>query len=83
MMRRDARDFVDAVGEKAESKKLKTETGAEFHLSQFQLSAFPWLGPVLVDDRGVIQLLHAQKLLPENVRDLVFAPPAEASHAPD
>jgi len=37
----------------------------------------PFLGPVLVDERGVIQLLHAQKLLPENVRDLVFSPREE------
>ena len=37
-------------------------------------AAAPFLGPVLTDDRGVIQLLHTQKLLPENVRDLVFAP---------
>jgi chemotaxis-related protein WspB len=53
MMRRDARDFMDAG--------LRAATA-------------PFLGPVLTDDRGVIQLLHAQKLLPENVRDLVFAP---------
>ena len=33
----------------------------------------PFLGPVLVDERGVIQLLHAQKLLAENVRELLFA----------
>jgi len=43
----------------------------------------PFLGPVLIDDRGVIQLLHAQKLLPENVRDLVFAPDILCPSAPD
>ncbi len=36
-------------------------------------SAAPFLGPVLIDKRGVIQLLHAQKLLAENVRELLFA----------
>lgn len=52
MMRRDARDFLEAGVKPA---------------------AAPFLGPVLIDERGVIQLLHAQKLLEENVRDLVFA----------
>ena len=39
----------------------------------------PFLGPVLIDERGVIQLLYAQKLLAENVRELLFA--GEASEA--
>jgi chemotaxis-related protein WspB len=36
-------------------------------------TAAPFLGPVLIDERGVIQLLHAQKLLAGNVRELLFA----------
>ena len=39
----------------------------------------PFLGPVLTDDRGVIQLLHAQKLLAENMLVLVRAPDGEAA----
>ena len=36
----------------------------------------PYLGPVLVDDKGVIQLLRTQHLLTEGVRDLLFGAPA-------
>jgi chemotaxis-related protein WspB len=46
-------------------------------------SAAPFLGPVLIDDRGVIQLLHAQNILAENLRELVFSPTMEANHAAD
>ena len=42
----------------------------------------PFHGPVLLDDQGVIQLLHPRKFLTENVRELLFAPDAEASHEP-
>src|SRR6266550_3788858 len=44
-------------------------------------SAAPFLGPVLIDKRGVIQLLHAQKLLAENVRELLFDCAGEAPGA--
>jgi len=75
MMRRDARDFVD-VKVPAAVRGAKDQVSAEPDTSHLTpgTSLAPWLGPVLIDDRGVIQLLHAQKLLPENVRDLVFAP---------
>jgi chemotaxis-related protein WspB len=33
----------------------------------------PWLGPVLMDASGVIQLLHPQQLLSEKVRELLIA----------
>jgi len=45
-------------------------------------SAAPFLGPVLIDKRGVIQLLHAQNLLAENVRELLFDCVGEAPGAP-
>jgi chemotaxis-related protein WspB len=40
----------------------------------------PYLGPVLMDEKGVIQLLHAQHLLAEKVRDLLLAPETGLSH---
>jgi chemotaxis-related protein WspB len=40
----------------------------------------PYLGPVLMDDKGVIQLLRAQHLLAENVRELLFAQEAQPIH---
>jgi chemotaxis-related protein WspB len=36
-------------------------------------NAAPYLGPVIMDDKGVIQLLRAQHLLAESVRDLLFS----------
>lgn len=40
----------------------------------------PYLGPVIMDDKGVIQLLRAQHLLTENVRELLFAQQPHPSH---
>lgn len=34
----------------------------------------PYLGPVVMDEHGAIQLLQAQHLLTERVRELLFAP---------
>ena len=66
MLQRDARDFVQVEVPSAKYHVPGSLTSDPSHIA-------PWLGPVLIDDRGVIQLLHAQKLLAENVRDLVFA----------
>jgi chemotaxis-related protein WspB len=41
----------------------------------------PYLGPVLLDDHGVIQWVQEQKLLPEQLRRQLFAPEAIASDA--
>jgi chemotaxis-related protein WspB len=43
----------------------------------------PYLGPVLLDDQGVIQWIQEQKLLPEKVRRLLFAPPAMSANETD
>lgn len=40
----------------------------------------PYLGPVLMDDKGVIQLLCVQHLLADSVRELLFAGEPEPSH---
>ncbi len=48
-----------------------------------KLAAAPFLGPVLMDERGVIQLLLANKLLGESLRELVFTHTMEATHAGD
>ncbi|HEU0039709.1 MAG TPA: chemotaxis protein CheW [Verrucomicrobiae bacterium] len=45
-------------------------------------TAAPFLGPVLIDARGIIQLLHAQKLLTENVRELLFAGEVPGAEVP-
>jgi len=51
----------------------------EFKDVGVNLTTTPYLGPVLMDEKGVIQVLHAQKLLADNVRELLFAPPSEGS----
>ncbi len=47
-----------------------------------QFPAAPFLGPVLMDDRGMIQLITTQKLVREELRELLFHPIPEAEHAP-
>lgn len=42
-----------------------------------------YLGPVLLDDQGVIQWIQEQKLLPENLRQLLFAANALVTNATD
>ena len=37
----------------------------------------PYLGPVVTDSRGLIQLVEVAKLLPGPVRDVLFRPPVE------
>lgn len=46
------------------------------------LAAAPFLGPLLMDDQGVIQLLDAQKFLDEGGHQLLLAHFVEASDAP-
>jgi chemotaxis-related protein WspB len=53
----------------------------EFKDVGVNLLASPYLGPVLMDEKGVIQLVHAQKLLAEDVRDLLFASATEPNPA--
>jgi chemotaxis-related protein WspB len=44
----------------------------DFVRSGVKVGNAPYLGPVVMDDKGVIQLLHAEHLLTETVRDLLF-----------
>jgi len=37
-----------------------------------KMAAAPYLGPVAMDPRGVIQWVREQRVLPESVRDLLF-----------
>jgi chemotaxis-related protein WspB len=53
----------------------------DFTNSGLTPGALPYLGPVLLDDQGVIQWIQEDKLLPENLRQLLFAPAAMPAHA--
>jgi chemotaxis-related protein WspB len=44
-----------------------------------KLGGAPYLGPVLMDKRGVIQWVHEQRLLPDHARDLLFCETLEQS----
>jgi chemotaxis-related protein WspB len=35
----------------------------------------PYLGPVLMDSKGVVQWIHEERLLPDAVRELLFSSP--------
>jgi chemotaxis-related protein WspB len=45
----------------------------EFKDVGVSLPATPYLGPVLMDEKGVIQLVHTESLLTGNIRELLFA----------
>jgi chemotaxis-related protein WspB len=45
----------------------------DFREAGVKPASAPFLGPVVTDDRGVIQLLHAQELLAAKARELLFA----------
>lgn len=48
-----------------------------------RVAAAPFLGPMLTDAHGVIQLISPEKLVQESLRAQLFAPPTEADHAHD
>ena len=50
----------------------------EFVDPGIQIGGAQYLGPVLLDPLGPIQLIHEQRLLTARVRDLLFAQPAAA-----
>jgi chemotaxis-related protein WspB len=61
---------------------IRREPG-QFVSAGIQLSNAPYLGPVIMDEQGVIQLLHPEHLLADNVRQLLRAQPEALSHEPD
>ena len=56
---------------------------SDFSNPVLAMPSAPYLGPVLLDNHGVIQWIQVQKLLPENLRQLLFAPAALPAHATD
>jgi len=51
---------------------LRKETN-DFAGADSQISVARGLGPVIMDERGAIQWIHEQRLLPEPVRNLLFS----------
>ena len=67
-----SRQLLGLIAERA-TATMKRDAG-DFKDVGLNLAATPSLGPVLMDEKGGIQLLYAQRLLDENVRELLFAP---------
>jgi chemotaxis-related protein WspB len=45
----------------------------DFVNAGLKLDSAPYLGPVLLDERGLIQWIHEDRLLPDTVRESLFA----------
>ena len=51
---------------------MRREAG-DFVDAGIKVGGAPYLGPVVMDEQGVIQLLHAHRLLTESVREMLLA----------
>jgi len=71
--------LVGLIAERA-TETMRREP-REFVTASVRLAAAPFLGPMLTDEHGVIQLITPEKILQENVPMLLFAQPPEAGHA--
>lgn len=78
----DAPDREQLVGLIAErvTETIRREP-KDFVESGVPLTAAPFLGALLKDEQGVIQLISTQKLLQANLRGLLPPSPKEADHA--
>lgn len=71
--------LIGLIAERATETIRREEK--DFVDSGVKLAAVPFLGPVLKDEKGMIQLICARKLLAEGVSGLLIAPAPEGSHA--
>lgn len=71
--------LVGLIAERA-TETIRREP-KDFAEPSVQLSAAPFLGPVLTDEKGVIQLISTQKLLQEHLRGLLPQHAKEAGYA--
>jgi chemotaxis-related protein WspB len=55
----------------------------DFVNTGMKIGAAPYLGPVAMDDQGVIQLLHVQHLLSSKLRELIIAETRVETHEAD
>lgn len=70
--------LLGLIAERA-TDTLRREAG-DFVEAGMELAGPPFLGPVLMDERGVIQLIHAHKLLTDRARAQLIDPLSEAGH---
>ena len=74
-----AEQLVGLIAERA-TEIIRREP-KDFMEAGVELSTAPFLGPVLTDAKGVIQLVSTEKLLTENLRGLLSHAPKEVSDA--
>jgi chemotaxis-related protein WspB len=55
---------------------------ADFADPAMRIKAAPFLGPVLMDDRGVVQWIYERRLLSDSVRDTLFSEVAKVTASP-
>lgn len=72
----DKKHLLGLVAERATEMTRRDKT--DFADSGLKIRNAPFLGPILTDDKGAVQLVHEQKLLPRNVRDFVFSETIES-----
>lgn len=60
---------------------IRREEG-DFRDAGIKVGSAPYLGPVVMDEQGVIQLLHAHELLTESVREMLLAQTRVLPHEP-
>jgi chemotaxis-related protein WspB len=73
--------LIGLIAERA-TGTLRRDEKAFVDAGGVKLASAPFVGPILMDDQGVIQLLDAQKLLDEGEQKLRLTHSVGASHAP-
>ncbi len=80
-------DYPDAAGEDhllglvaENATEMLRKQESDFVNSGVKVESAPFLGRVLMDNDGVIQRFHDQRLLSDSVRDLLFARTPQLSH---
>ncbi|MBP9900697.1 MAG: chemotaxis protein CheW [Verrucomicrobiota bacterium] len=78
-LRREEKDFVPAGHVRPEQQASPASAP---YVAGMKRAATPFLGPILIDDQGVIQLLDAQGLLDAGAHQLLLTQSVEVSDAP-
>ena len=65
------RHLLGLIAEQA-TEVLRKESG-DFADPNLRIDSAPYLGPVIMDSQGSIQWIDEQRLLSENVRDMLFS----------
>ena len=73
--------LVGLIAERATETMRREEK--DFVDAGVRVTAPSFLGPILTDDQGVIQLIQPEKLLQQSGTNLLFAQPTEAGHGAD